>query len=628
MGKRGKVHPQNGMHLTLFPPESNWTPPEFYPNLSDAKIIAIDTETRDPNLSKQGPGGVRNDGEIVGVSVATDTGFSGYYPVAHLGGGNVDRDITFRWLSNVVSNPSQIKVGANFIYDLEWMVASGIRVVGPVHDIQIMEGLLDEEGRYSLDYLSRKYLKIPKHENLLYEAAYAFGLDPKKDLWKLHSKYVGPYGEGDAVNTLKIYAKQMPLLKAEGLEKIFALESALTPVVLAMRMQGVRVSIEKAEKLDTKLKADYEERIDRLATKFGMGSINVWSAEDLVTICDIAEIKYPTTAKGNPSFVRDWLETQDDEALKEVTALRTLDRLRGTFIRQKIIDFSINGRIHSQFHQMRGDEDGTRTGRFSSSNPNLQQVPSRDTMAPLIRSLFIPEPGQKWAKLDYSQQEPRIAVHFALAICLRGADSALRAYEAGGDIYEFITQAAGITRRQAKDLTLGRMYGMGIKKMADKLHCDVAEAKGILDAFDASAPFLEKLAEKVEKRAAKRGYIETIGGRHRHFDLWAPAGDRKSIPLRRNDARVRWGDDANLVRANCHKALNSLIQGSAADMTKIAMLNIYEKYGKVPLMQVHDEINYSVDSEEEAMLYKKECEDAVKLKVPVVCDLDYGDSWK
>lgn len=627
MGKRGKVHPSNGLHMSLFEPESNWTPPESYPDLSSAKKIAIDLETRDPNLQTKGPGGVRNDGEIIGVCVATDTGFSGYYPIAHLSGGNVDRDITLRWLDSVVSNPAQVKVGANIIYDLEWLAASGIEVLGPVHDVQIIEGLLDEEGSYSLDYLSRKYLKIPKRESLLYEAATAFGIDPKKELWKLHSKYVGPYGEGDALNTLKVYEKQLPLIQNEGLEKIFELESALTPIILKMRMQGVRIDIEKAEALDARLKKDFERGVEQLASTFHRSEINIWSADDLVAICDACSVEYAMTAKGNPSFTKDWLKTQENKWLKEVTRLRTLDRLRGTFIREKIINASHNGRVHSQFKQMPSDDGGTRTGRFASANPNLQQVPSRDELAPLIRGLFIPESGEKWAKLDYSQQEPRIAVHYSLLCKLNGAQQAKEAYERGEDIYEFITKAAGITRRQAKDLTLGRMYGMGPKKMAERLHTTDEEAKAILEAFDASAPFLKKLSDKVESAAKKKGFIETVGGRHRHFELYAPVGDRKAMPLKLDSARVRYGD-VPLERWGCHKALNSLIQGSAADMTKQAMLNIYNETGQVPLMQVHDEINYSVRCESEALVFKELCEQAIQLEVPVVCDLDYGDSWK
>jgi len=612
--------------MRLFPPKSDWTPPEEFPDLSGAKLIALDTETRDPNLSDKGPGGVRNDGEVVGISIATDTGYCGYFPVGHLSGGNLDRDIVYRWLSTELRKSSATIIGANIIYDLEWLSCNGISISNPVHNVQIIEGLLDEEGEYNLDALSNKYLGISKNETLLREAASSFGVNPKSEMWKLHSKYVGPYGEGDALNTLEVYKKQLPLLHAEGLGPIFKLEHEVLPIVLAMRLRGVRIDLEKAEKLNTKLLSDYETLLYQLKLETGF-DVNPWSADHLARICSKFGIQPNRTAKGAPSFTKDWLEVQVHPVFRNIVKARTVDRLRGTFIQEKIINVAHNGRIHSQFHQMQGDEDGTRTGRFSSSNPNLQQVPSRDALAPLIRGLFVPEPGEHWCKLDYSQQEPRIAVHYALACGFRGADAAREAYLRGEDFYKFITNAAGITRRQAKDLTLGRMYGMGFAKMASKLHCADREAATILETFDNSAPFLKKLSDQAARNAKNKGYIRTIAGRHRHFNTYVPKGDRKSEPLPLEKAKEMWGA-VELERYGCHKALNSLIQGSAADMTKQAMVNIYKETEEIPLMQVHDELNFSVDTKATALALKDMCEQAIQLKVPVVCDLDYGESWK
>lgn len=626
MGKSRQAHGANSLHMNMFPPKSNWLPPDEFPDLSGAKLIAIDTETRDPNLKTKGPGGVRNDGEVVGVSIATDTGFVGYYPIGHLSGGNLDRDLVFRWLKSELSQTRATVVGANLIYDLEWLACSGVNIRNVCHDVQIIEGLLDEEGKYSLDALSNKYLGIPKDESLLREAASAFGIDPKAELWKLHSRYVGPYGEGDALNTLEIYKKQLPLLEKEGLGPIFKLEHEVLPIVLKMRLGGVRVDLEKAEVLNQDLTRQYKELLAEIGKEVGF-DINPWTNDHLLIICAKRKIDFDTTSKGNPSFTKEWLEVQVDPVFRKIVKARTVDRLRGTFIQEKIINVAHNGRIHSQFHQMRGDEDGTRTGRFSSSNPNLQQVPSRDALAPLIRGLFIPEPGQHWGKLDYSQQEPRIAVHYALACGLKGADAALQAYLRGEDFYKFVTDAASITRRQAKDLTLGRMYGMGIAKMASKLHCSDREAAPILEAFDNSAPFLKKLSDQASRNAKNKGFIRTVGGRHRHFNTYVPVGDRHSAALPETEAKDKWGA-VQLERFGCHKALNSLIQGSAADMTKQAMVNAFKETGFIPLMQVHDELNFSVNNKEEALTLKKICEEAIKLKVPVVCDLDFGKNWK
>lgn len=620
------IHGTGSLHMNMFVPKSDWVPPDEFPDLRDAKLIALDTETRDPNLKTKGPGGVRNDGEVVGISIATDTGFSGYYPIGHLSGGNLDRDIVFSWLNRSLANSNAIVVGANILYDLEWLSCSGVNIRNVCHDVQIIEGLLDEEGKYSLDALSTKYLGVPKDETLLREAAASFGIDPKSELWKLHSKFVGPYGEGDAVNTLGVYKAQLPLIAEEGLEPIFKLEHEVLPIVLKMRLNGVRIDLEKAEKLNKELAVQYKELLHDINKEVGF-DVNPWANDHLARICSKLSIPVDRTAAGNPSFTKEWLEIQVNPVFRKIVSARTLDRLRGTFIEEKIINVSHNGRIHAQFHQMRGDEDGTRTGRFSSSNPNLQQVPSRDKLAPLIRGLFIPEAEQHWCKLDYSQQEPRIAVHYALACGLKGADAALQAYLRGEDFYKFVTNAAGITRRQAKDLTLGRMYGMGIAKMASKLHCSDREAAPILEAFDSSAPFLKKLSDQASRNAKNKGFIKTVGGRHRHFNTYVPVGDRHSTALPKAEAEEKWGA-VQLERFGCHKALNSLIQGSAADMTKQAMVNAYRETGFIPLMQVHDELNYSVDSKEQAAQLKGILENAIQLKVPVVCDLDFGKSWK
>ena len=343
-----KSNVANSMQMTMLAPQSDWTPPEVYPDLSDAKILAVDLETKGPHLTTKGPGGVRNDGYIVGICVATDTGFCAYYPIRHAGGGNLDVDITLRWLKRTLARHRGIVVGANFIYDLEWLACSGIRLGRDciVRDVQILEGLLDEEGKYSLEALSRKYLAESKDEILLNEAAIAFGVNPKSGLWKLHSKYVGPYGEGDARNTLAVYQAQCPLLEREGLERISQLEHRVLPVVLEMRLKGVRVDLEAADNLNKKLLLDYEELLYGLKKETGR-DINVWATEDLIRIAKAAQSTVVYTEKGNASFVKEWVAEQKHPLWKAVARARTLDRLRGTFIKGNIIDMAIDGRIHT-----------------------------------------------------------------------------------------------------------------------------------------------------------------------------------------------------------------------------------------------------------------------------------------
>jgi DNA polymerase-1 len=224
------------MQQVLFKPTSNWVPPEVLPDLSGAKLIAIDTETCDPGLKDRGPGAVRGEGHVVGISVATDTGVNCYLPIAHGDGGNLDRKRVIDWAKREFGRASQAKVGANFTYDLEWLRATGIEVKGPLYDIQIAEPVLNEEKlSYSLNALAKEYLNEQKDERLLLEAAKAFNVDPKGGLHNLHSRYVGPYAEADARQTLQIFKLQEPKLRANNLWNIFSLETDVTNVVLEMR---------------------------------------------------------------------------------------------------------------------------------------------------------------------------------------------------------------------------------------------------------------------------------------------------------------------------------------------------------------------------------------------------------
>ena len=256
------------MSLTdpLWPPDSDWKPPKEFPRLDDVKLLGLDCETKDPNLLKIGPGSIRKDGYVVGVSLATDDR-SWYFPIAHEGGGNLDKDKTVRWLSEVLGNDRQAKVGANIQYDLEWLRSDlQLTVGGPLYDIQLAEPILDEDrvGGYSLENLSRYYLKEGKEEGKLKEAAAAYGIDPKSEMWRLHSKHVGPYAEMDAQLPVHIFNQQSVRLRQHNLSEIFELESSLIPVVLDMRFLGVRVDIEKAYDLSKKMLVEETELLHKI----------------------------------------------------------------------------------------------------------------------------------------------------------------------------------------------------------------------------------------------------------------------------------------------------------------------------------------------------------------------------
>ncbi len=617
--------------LPMFLPNSAWRPPEEFPNLTTAKLISLDCETRDPHLMERGPGGVRYDGEVVGVSLATEDA-AWYFPFAHAGGDNLDKSSVLRFLDDVLGKDTE-KVGANLIYDLEWLRAEGIQVNGPVRDIQIAEPLIDEnQSSYSLSALAKKYLGEDKDETLLKQAAHAVGVDPKSGLWKLPARFVGPYGEADAALPIRIWQEQKKILLQEDLWDIFELESDLVPIMLDMRFKGVRVDVDRAEEINDKCLKEEAALLGQLRDLVGY-AIDPWSSDDLAKVFKKSSIWYPETAKGNPSFTGDWLSGHELELPQRIAEYRRTNKMRRDFIEGMILKMEHSGRIHCQFHALRKDETGTRSGRFSCSMPNLQQVPARDEhWGPLIRSLFLPDEGMHWASCDYSQQEPRVLVHYADLLGLKGASEAVSTYSesADTDFHQMVADMAGIKRKQAKTVNLGMFYGMGIYKLSQELGLSIDEAKPIFEQYHGRVPFVRQLSQRCTKSASERGFIKTLLGRKRHFNLWEPADSQNTWPNRENplsidQAKKVWGDRP-LRRSMTHKALNALIQGGAADMTKKAMVELY-KAGEVGHIQVHDEICFSVNDRAHGERVKEIMEHCVKIAVPIKVDLEMGPTW-
>jgi len=266
------------------------------------------------------------------------------------------------------------------------------------------------------------------------------------------------------------------------------------------------------------------------------------------------------------------------------------------------------------------------TGRFSYSNPNLQRIPARNKkIGPMIRSLFLPEEGCQWGAFDYSQQEPRIVVHYAYLSELKGVSDIVDAYRKGdADFHQAVADMADIDRKQAKTINLGLMYGMGKNKLKAELGLLDEQAEKLIAQYKERAPFVNDLIHAVSKRAQERGRIRTIGGRACHFDLWEPATFGVHKPLPHTEARLEYGP--GIKRAFTYKALNKLIQGSAADMTKIAMVKLY-KEGIIPMIQIHDELDVSVESPEQAEKIINIMESAVELVVPNKVDYEKGPNW-
>lgn len=615
-------------------PPSDWKMPESFPDLSKWGVIGLDVETRDPRLKELGPGGLRGDGELVGISIGLWDGMlseSHYFPIAHLGGGNCDRDAVLDWLREELKNPDLRVVGANILYDIEWLSTVGIEIAGKIVDVQVLEALIDEEsGRsMSLQSLCQKYLGQGKDEALLIDAAKAHDVDPKSGLWKLHAKYVGPYAEWDALSARQIYHHQLREIDRQNLESIVTLELSLTPLLWKMRRRGVRIDMERAAILEKRLLIE-EERLTRELRALTGRDLDMWSSAQIGTLCVSLGIEHPVTTLGNPSITKDFIENHDHPALKMLSELRETNRLRSVFVGDWVSKYVFNGRAYPQWRQLATDDGGTRTGRMASANPNMQQIPARSRSASEIRAMFVPDEGTRWCKLDYSQQEPRLLVHYASLLGMTGARLVSMAYRDNPkmDIYSYLAQASGKARFIAKGATLGRMYGMGSKRFGRENGFSEFEAARILDDFDRRVPFVRELSDKCANVASSRGNIRTIGGRLRHFNLWEPCQrEQETTALPLEDARRAWPGQ-QLRRFGTRKGLNALIQGSAADMTKIAMVQIHEKLGIVPTLSVHDEIDLCVESDEQAAECRKIMETCVRLEVPVIAEMELGDSWK
>ena len=549
------------------------------------------------------------------------------------------------FIQDLVKDPNRSIIGANLQYELEGLSSEGIEVHSRCIDTQIAEALINEEAlSNSLENLCKRYLGGSKDESLLRDAARDYGFtDVKANLWKMPAKYVGPYGEYDAQAPLLIFQKQLKMLEAENLLPIFELESKLLPLLWQMRKRGIRMDLEKAHNISKELKMQEDKLRQHMRVKYGT-DVDEWSGGQLAMICDRLGIIYPRTAIGNPSFVADFIEGTNHPFLDDLSDLRELSKMRETFVDGWILDNAVGEYIHPQWRQCASDEGGTRTGRMAAANPNPQQVPAgkyRKTGKPnefgkLIRSCFIPHiPGLKWAKYDYSAQEPRILVHFAELCNCTGAKLAAMRYRTDRkfDIYQLMVDAAGIDRRPAKDCYLGRCYGMGKKKMAYKLNKSLAEAEEILKKFDQGVPFVKEMAELCMSAASRRGYVKTLLGRRRHFNQWEPANSwdlrERGVdcrPTTEEAAKIKWPGE-RLQRANTHKALNAVIQGSAADMTKMAIIQCWEQHKILPYMQVHDELNFGVEQGLTDKL-QETIETCVKMQVPIVSDASIGEHWK
>ena len=642
-------------------PDTGWRPPCELPDLIQAKVISFDTETRELDFD-HGPGWARDKGHIVGVSVAArfdnNRQYSAYFPLRHEieSDWNCDAGNTFRWLKAGMATPGVPKVGANLLYDIGWLGEEGIEVSGDLYDVQFAEALLDETAPTALEALGRKYVDEGKDSGALYDwLANAYGGQPnggqRANIYRAPPRLVGPYAESDATLPLAILERQWPLLAAEGLLDLFKMECAAIPLLVGMRRAGVRVDVAAAKSLYAELGEAIPRLYDELAHISGVRIESVNAAAQVAKVFDAVGLTYPSTKEGAPSFRKEWLTAHKHDVARKIVEIRENEKIRGTFIESYVLNSHHNGRLHCQFHPLRSDDGGAKTGRYSSSHPNLQNIPTRTALGKKIRKLFLPDHGHLcFQKSDHSQIEYRMLAHYAIG---PGADELRETYrrdprtdyhdrvfqkfcgQTGLDYAAMPREEKAQRRRPLKNINFGLLYGQSQPSLAYKAGMSKKDADEFFKSYHASSPYIKPTMKAIAESVQKQGYIETILGRRVRFNLWEPKerGDWKLLPYDRAVAAYGYA----IKRAGDYKGTNYKFQGSAADVMKAGMLKAYREgvfdVTGLPKMQVHDELDFSViddnPTQNDAYEYMRHClETAVPtVRIPLYVDSDRGSNW-
>ena len=666
-------------------------------DLQDVDTVAIDIETYDPNLKTKGLGAIRKDGFITGVAVATgkDTVYFGLHHSDKTTSKEEEKEFWDQLNKKLLQNPNIIKVFHNAIYDVCWLRSvTGKMLKGRLVDTMVAASVIDENRfKYSLDALSKDYLNDSKYKYDLYEKAAIEGIkDPMSNMHKLSYDLVKVYAKQDVDLTLKLwnlFNKKLDktlYTKAENnkvytCRNIFELETRLFPCLVDMKFKGVRIDTQKLEHLGKRLIRRRDNLLSIIKKHTGL-KLQLWAATSIKQLLDNRKItKFEKTPKsGMPKLPKDFLKTHEDRFLRMVSKAREADKAVNTFI-EGLKSYIYKGRIHADINQIKGDGGGTVTGRFSMSNPNLQQIPSKGYIGKKMRELFIPEEGHTWGSFDYSQQEPRIVVHYAIKHGLSETEDLKERFDDDkADFHQVVADMAKISRKQAKTINLGLFYGMGKGKLQAELNLDKAQAKTLFDTYHRKVPFVKELSDNLIRFAAKHKLIFTLEDRFCRFDKYESVNKRwdnnkrkfqewdpEAVEIKQSDGKIKYKGDWITPKlftreeawtkfkllfnakskekveqlteeqrqdwfknyfspAFTYKALNRLVQGSAADMTKKAMVLLYEK-GIVPHIQIHDELCVSIKDQETRNTIQKIMETAITLEINNKVDYEVGTNW-
>ena len=569
------------------------------------EILSLDTETT--SLSSI-------DAELVGLSFSVKENEAFYVPVP------ADQDEARKIVDlfrPVYENEKILKVGQNLKYDYEVLMNYGVRLAGKMFDTMLAHYVIEPELRHNMDYLAEVYLKYktihideligPKGKN-------------QKSMRDLKPAEVYEYAAEDADVTLKLKNKLEPILKEKGADDLFYnIEMPLMPVLAEMEMNGVKIdtqSLAETSNVLTKRLEEVEKEIYELAgAPFNIASPRQ-VGEVLFDKLKIVE-KAKKTKTGQYVTNEEVLQSLKGKhkIVEAILEHRGLKKLLGTYIDAlpKLIN-ARTGHIHTSFNQAT-----TATGRLSSSDPNLQNIPVRGEEGKEIRKAFIPEPGCLFFSADYSQIELRVMAH------LSGDENMIEAFREGHDIHAataakiYKEEMENVTRDQrtkAKRANFGIIYGITVFGLAERLEISRDEAKMLIEGYFETFPKVKEYMEKAKEQARNQGYVETQFHRRRYLS-----------DINSANATVRGFAERN--------AINAPIQGTAADIIKVAMIRIYNRFRtegirSKMILQVHDELNFSVYPEEKEKVERivlEEMQNAFPMQVPLVADCGWGNNW-
>ena len=573
--------------------------------LSTADVISLDTETTSTNAIEA---------QLVGLSFAIEEKKAYYVPVSEQA--DEAQNIVNRF-KPIYENPKTLKVGQNIKYDLEVLRNYGIALQGPLFDTMVAHYLLQPELRHNMDFMAEVYLN---YETVHIDALIGPKGKAQKNMRELAPSEVYNYACEDADITLQLKNVLQPKLVEAGVERLFnEVEMPLIPVLAEMECNGVRIdtaALKETSQVFTERMLQLEQEIYQAAGK----TFNVASPKQVGDILfgEMKIIDKPKKTKtGQYVTSEEVLQTLRSKhpIVAHILDYRALKKLLGTYVDAlpKLIN-PRTGHIHTSFNQA-----VTATGRLSSSDPNLQNIPVRGEDGKEIRKCFIPEEGCEFFSADYSQIELRVMAH------LSQDANMLDAFREGYDIHAAtaakiynkpVSEVTRDERTKAKRANFGIIYGITVFGLADRLNIERAEAKQLIDGYFKMFPQVQQYMEQAKETARANGYVETFFHRRRYLP-----------DINSGNATVRAIAERN--------AINAPIQGSAADIIKVAMVRIFQRFQRENIrskmiLQVHDELNFSVlptEKEQVERIVMEEMQAAYPLDVPLVADSGWGNNW-